>query len=401
MMLIPRSVKLATIVGMGMQIALVGMTSVKMVVSDKDTLVGLGDIHSYEVWLTIVSLVMIGSLLYHQVTGSIVLGIFVLTVIHSVVSHTIPTKLFEIPDFTTAFDQSIYIDLKDIDIMKIWPALLSFVFVGIIDVSGVIYGMASLAKIIKHDGTVPGTTSAFIAVSISTLLSAFTGGSPIIVYVESAAGIKEGGRTGLTAIFISLFFLLSMFFTPLLSQIPAIATAPVSMLIGAMMMSQATEIDWNNMSEAIPAFLTMIFMPFTFSITNGIVVGLLTSFMFYFTTGQIFMDFDKLLCGNDFVDNYNLEVGVKDTEMFPFNTNNSNNNNSLFNKQYKSDVTNDYNTYNNISETQIDLINNKNSNISRDNLIFLDDQQFVRIPSLILTRRDSEALKKSTNTHTN
>lgn len=156
--------------------------------------------------------------------------------------------------------------------------------------SGVIYGMAKSADLVSEDGVVPGAKMTFMAVSLGTLLSAITGGTPIIVYVESATGIKEGGRSGLSAVLIGLLFIICLPFAPVLASIPLTATSPVAMLIGAMMMSQAKEIDWYNMSEAIPAFLTLSVMPFTFSITDGIVFGLLSAGAFYVTTGQIFID---------------------------------------------------------------------------------------------------------------
>ena len=134
----------------------------------------------------------------------------------------------------------------------------------------------------------------FYATSIGTMLAASLGCTPIIVYVEAAAGIAEGGKTGLTAIVTGVLFLISVFFAPLFASIPAIATAPVLMLIGAMMMSTAKQIDWDDMMEAVPAFLTIIMMPYTFSITNGIMFGLFSSFVFYVFTGTIFTDLKVL-----------------------------------------------------------------------------------------------------------
>jgi len=150
--------------------------------------------------------------------------------------------------------------------------------------------MSSLAKLTTKDGNVPGSSYAFLGASAGTIVGACTGSTPLIVYVESAAGIKEGGRTGLTSVVVGILFLISLVFAPLFGAVPATATAPVSILVGAMMISQATEIDWDNMTEAIPAFLTLIIMPITFSITNGIIFGLLAAFLFYITSGQAYSD---------------------------------------------------------------------------------------------------------------
>lgn len=292
MKLIPRSVKLATIVGMGLQIALVGMTSVQLVVPNPQTIVGLGDLTSFRIWMSLTGLIVIGSLLYHEIPGGILIGILAITVVTWYVEDSFPNSLVQFPSL--GIDPSEFVDLSEFSFVKSFQGIAAFLFIGIIDVSGVIFGMASLADLTDDHGHVPGATGSFIAVSLGSIVSALTGGTPVIVYVESATGIKEGGRSGLTAVLIGFFFLLSLFFAPLLANIPLTATSPVAILIGAMMMSQAKEIDWNNMSEAIPAFLTLIIMPFTFSITNGIVFGLIAAFCFHVTTGQLFKDM-KLL----------------------------------------------------------------------------------------------------------
>jgi adenine/guanine/hypoxanthine permease len=290
---IPRSVKVATIVGMGLQIALVGMTSVNLVVANPQTIVGLGSLANYKIWFSICGLVMIGSLLFHQIQGAILIGIILLTILTWLVEDSFPSYITQFPTMRTGVSD--YIDFANYDWILGLPGVISFLFIGIIDVSGIIFGMSSLAKLTRKDGTVPGSLYGFLAASIGTIISAATGGTPIIVYVESAAGIKEGGRTGLTAVIIGLLFVISLVFAPLFAEIPVTATSPVAILVGAMMMSQAVEIDWNNMSDAIPAFLTLTIMPLTFSITNGIVFGLLAAMMFYVTTGQAYTDLKQHL----------------------------------------------------------------------------------------------------------
>ena len=116
------------------------------------------------------------------------------------------------------------------------------------------------------------------------------GSTPIIVCVETASGVREGGRTGLTAIVVGLYFLASIFLAPIFTAVPTVATAPVLMLIGVMMMGESAKINWENMNEALPAFITIILMPLTFSITNGMILGIAFSMAFYVTTGQIFQD---------------------------------------------------------------------------------------------------------------
>jgi len=389
MKLIPRSVKLATIVGMGLQIALVGMTSVKLVVPNEQTIVGLGDIHSPEIWLSIIGLVLIGSLLFHQVQGGILIGIFVMTLIDWIMNKHFPSEFVQFPDLR--IDMSQFISFENFDVGRCMTGILAFLFIGVIDVSGVIFGMASLAKLTEPDGTIPGATPTFVAVALSTIVSACTGGTPVIVYVESAAGIKEGGSTGLTAVFISFYFILSLFFAPVLSVIPLIATAPVAILVGAMMMSQSTEIDWNNMAEAIPAFLTLVTMPFTFSITNGIVLGLITAFMFYVTTGEIFKDF-WAICGYGMPGSDPLSL-----ELAP-----------LAGPRGSQDAHDHHHaSYGGHSHAHCDrpggVSRHNSGNLSDsgaapavvENYAFMDDQPFVRAPSLILKRRDAEAVRNA------
>jgi len=285
---IPKSVKISTIMGMGLQIALVGMTSVNMVVSNELTIVGLGPIYNLRLWLSLLGLLIIGTLLYHQVTGAILIGICFQTLITWYLEDTFPKTYIDFP--TTKLSPSDLINFSGLDWFKIAPAIMAFLFIGIVDVSGVVFGMSSLANLTEPNGHVPGSLFSFLGCGLGSIVGASFGSAPLIVYVESAAGIEEGARTGLSALFISFIFFSSAFLAPLFSQVPVTATSPVSMLVGAMMMSQAHEIDWNDMSEAIPAFLTMTIMPFTFSITNGIVFGLLAAGFFYISTGKAYYD---------------------------------------------------------------------------------------------------------------
>lgn len=288
MRLIPKSVKVATVAGMGLQIALVGMTIVDMVVANPHTIVGLGPLDNYKLWFTIAGLILIGSLLFHQFPGSILVGIFIITIVTWMKEGSYPTSYIEIP--VVQMKVSELINFSDIDLGQMASAIISFLFIGIVDVGAVTFGMASLANITESNGTVPGSLFSFLGCGIGTIIGAMTGSTPVIVYCETAAGIKEGSKTGLTAVVVGSLFLLSLFLAPVFSQVPTTATAPVSILVGAMMMSQAALIDWNNMSEAVPAFLTMVIMPFTFSITNGIMFGLLSAACFSITTGNVVND---------------------------------------------------------------------------------------------------------------
>ena len=292
MAMVPKAIKLSTIVGMGLQIALIGLTSVNVVVANSKTIVGLGPIMHRDVWLSILGLVFLGTLLFHKVKGAILIGILTISLLTWTLDQSFPDRIIDLHEFRFAF---IPLSLSSFDAAKMLPAICSFLFIGVVDVSGVIFGMASLAKLTDFKGDIPGSTYAFLGCGVGTMIAAVMGSSPVIVYVESAAGIQDGGRSGLTAIVTAILFLLSIVFAPLFTQIPATATSAVAILVGAMMMGQATEIDWSRAEEAIPAFLTMTIMPFTFSISNGIVVGLFTALLFHITTGAVFLDIARLL----------------------------------------------------------------------------------------------------------
>jgi AGZA family xanthine/uracil permease-like MFS transporter len=272
------------------------MTSVSLVVPNERTLVTLGPIDNSRLWLAFLGLVFIGNLLHHNIHGAIVIGIFLLTILTWWLEQSFPAKYIQIPVLQNGF--STYIDFSTFEWRKCLAGVVAFVFIGVIDVSGVVFGMSALAGLTKENDEVPGSGFAFLGVSLGSLVGACMGCTPVIVYVESAAGIKEGGRTGIVALVISGFFLISLFLAPVFGSIPVTATAPVSILVGVLMLSQATEIHWDDMTQAIPAFLTMTLIPFTFSITNGIMFGLLASTFFYVSTGLFFDDVRNGIRGN-------------------------------------------------------------------------------------------------------
>ena len=289
--MIPKAIKLSTIVGMGLQVAFIGLTSVNVVVANPKTIVGLGPVMQKEVWISIMGLVFLGTLLFHKIKGAILVGIIGISLFTWTLDQSFPTKVIDFPSFENAL---VPLSLSSFDAVKMIPAICTFLFIGVVDVSGVVFGMASLANLTTFSGNVPGSMFAFLGCGVGTILGAAMGSSPVIVYVESAAGIQDGGRSGLTAIVTAILFLLSIIFAPLFTQIPSTATSSVAILVGAMMMGQATEIDWSRTEEAIPAFLTMTIMPFTFSISNGIVIGLFTALLFHMSTGALFNDLSRM-----------------------------------------------------------------------------------------------------------
>jgi AGZA family xanthine/uracil permease-like MFS transporter len=292
MKVVPECVKYGIVVGMGLLIAMIGMVSVELIVPNTDTIVGLGNVASdSKLWLTILGMILVASLLYHNVKGGILIGIAVVAVLQWGTTNTWPTDILDIPMFH--HHQYIHLDVM-IDPTKapvLWTAVGAFLLICVFDISGVIFGLATLGGLIEvPSGQIPGSIWVFLASAVGTLTAAYFGSTPIICCVETASGIKEGGRTGITAIVIGLYFVLSLFLSPLFAAVPNDATAPVLILVGVMMMGESSKVEWHDMSQALPAFLTLVLMPLTYSITNGMIFGLAASMAFYFTKGQFLVD---------------------------------------------------------------------------------------------------------------
>jgi len=286
--IVPESIKLAIVVGMGMLIAMIGMVSVDLIVANPKTLVELGDIGDWKLQVCLLGLILVGTLTIHNVKGGILIGIATLTLFFWQVEGSYPKDIVLLPTIEQPISEKTSLgSIFDVNLMgTMYPAIGAFLVICIFDISGVVFGLSSLA------GISPSSASSvwpFIGSVVGTVVAALVGSTPIIVTVECAAGIKEGGRTGLTAVIISMYFLASLFLAPLFSAVPEQATAPILMLIGAMMMGEAGKIDWSNMKDALPAFLTIVMMPLTYSITNGMVFGLISAAAFYVTSGEVFV----------------------------------------------------------------------------------------------------------------
>ncbi len=291
MKVVPQAIKYAIVVGMGLLISMIGLVSVRLIIANENTLVELGNVWGDpELLVCMAGILLVGSLIYHDIKGAILIAIAILTFTIWTMRDAWPDKVFQIPALPTVayWDPMVIFDFEKASVL--YPAVGAFVLICIFDISGVMFGLATLGGIIKNNGEIPGSQWAFVASSIGTIVAALTGSTPIIVCVECASGVREGGRTGLTAVVVGLYFSASIFLAPLFGTVPDVATAPVLVLVGVLMMGEASKISWENMSEALPAFLTIILMPLTYSITNGMIFGLLFAAAFYVTTGQLFAD---------------------------------------------------------------------------------------------------------------
>ena len=284
---IPKVIKDAIPIGIGLFITLIGLKNAGIVVGNEPTLVGLGDFSQHSVWIALLGLVITAVLYVRNVNGAILIGIACATVFGFALGDvTLPEGAIVAlpPSLEPIFGEAI----KPMLSAEGWSRILSldmlivvftFLFVNLFDTVGTLIGVVSKAGIADKDGNFPQMKKALLSDALGTTFGAILGTSTVTAYVESAAGVASGGRTGLTALSTALFFILALFFAPLFLMVPAAATAPALIIVGLFMVSSVAKINFNEMSEGLPAFITMVFMPFTYSIAEGIVFGIL-SFMF-------------------------------------------------------------------------------------------------------------------------
>ncbi|MCF7947313.1 MAG: NCS2 family permease [Spirochaetia bacterium] len=270
---IPKNVKRAISVGIGLFIAFIGLQNAGLIVNDEATLVVLGDVTSPVTLLAIIGLLITGVLLAYKVKGSLLIGIVATTIIGLPLGITsLPSGSWAPPSLAPVLFQFDFSQVFTIDMLVV---LFTFLFVDMFDTVGTLIGVSTKAGLINKDGSIPNAKGALFADAIGTTLGACMGTSTVTTYVESAAGVAEGGRTGMTAFTTAILFLLALFVSPLFLMIPGAATAPALVLVGLFMMSPIIHIDFEDYTEAIPAFLTIIMMPLAYSIADGIMFGML------------------------------------------------------------------------------------------------------------------------------
>lgn len=299
---IPGTLKVAVSVGIGLFICFIGLQSSGIVAANESTLVSLfslkgslmtGSFHTagITVILAILGVVITWILLQKNVKGNILIGIlitWVLGIICEAVGFyvpnpdqgffsVIPTTLVSMPASMAPTFGKCFDGFKMIgNIGDFLVVMFAFLFVDMFDTLGTLIGCASKANMLDKDGKLPGIKGALLADSVGTTVGSVFGTSTVTTFVESSSGIAEGGRTGLTAITTGVLFILALFLSPLFLAIPAFATAPALIVVGFLMVQQVGKIAWNDLTEAIPAFVTIVAMPFTYSISEGIALGILT-----------------------------------------------------------------------------------------------------------------------------
>ena len=271
---IPMSLRNAIGAGIGLFIAFIGLKSAGVVVADGATLVALGDVTSGSALLAFIGLVITGFMYSRNVPGAILLGIIITMVIGIPLGVTEFKGIVSAPEsIAPIFCQFEFDQIFSVDMLVV---VFTFFFIDMFDTVGTLVGVCTKAKMLDENGNIHRVKQAFMADSIATTFGAMLGTSTTTTYVESAAGVAQGGRSGLTALVVGCCFVIAMFFSPLFLSIPSAATAPALIIVGLLMAEQIKNVDFDDFSESIPAFVCMIMMPLTYSISNGILIGMIT-----------------------------------------------------------------------------------------------------------------------------
>lgn len=283
---LPLVLKESIPVGIGLFIALVGLKSGGLIESNSGTLVTIGNLSNHHVWIAILGTLVTGVLLALNVNGAILIGIVSATVFGVILGDVkLPDGSWVSlpPSIEPIFAKFEWDHIFSFDMLIV---VFTFLFVNLFDTIGTLIGVVSKAGLTDKEGNFPQIKKALFADALGTTVGSVLGTSTITSYVESAAGVAAGGRTGLTGVSAALMFIVALFFAPLFFQIPPSATAPALIIVGLFMFTAVAKIDFNDMTEAIPAFITITFMPFTYSIAQGIVFGMLSYCCLKLFTGK-------------------------------------------------------------------------------------------------------------------
>ncbi len=271
---IPRGLKMAISAGIGLFLAIIALKNAGVVVDHPATLITLGDPTSWPVILAFLGFFAIVALNHLKVPGAVIIGILAVTVVGVVLGVSEWKGLASLPpDPSPTFLQ---LDLGGALQIGLITIVFTFLFVDLFDTAGTLVGLAHRAGLLDEQGRLPRLGKALIADSTATAGGALFGTSTTTSYIESAAGINAGGRTGLTAVTVAVLFLLALFFSPLAQTVPAYATAPALLFVACLMTRGLSEIDWEDITESAPAVVTAIAMPLTFSIAHGMGIGFIT-----------------------------------------------------------------------------------------------------------------------------
>ena len=271
---IPLSLRNAIGAGIGLFITFIGLNSAGVIVNNDATLVGLGDITSGSALLALIGLLLTGFMFMRNVPGAILIGILITMVIGIPMGVTEFKGIVSHPEsISSIFCKFEFDKVFTLDMLVV---VFTFLFIDMFDTVGTLVGVCTKANMIDEKGNIFRLRQAFMADAIATTFGAMLGTSTTTTYVESAAGVAQGGRSGLTALSVAGCFAVALFFSPLFLSIPAAATAPALIIVGLLMMEPITKIPFDDFSEAIPAFVCVVMMPLSYSISNGILLGMIS-----------------------------------------------------------------------------------------------------------------------------
>ncbi|EMW71113.1 putative permease yicO [Escherichia coli 2747800] len=281
---IPLSLRIGITSGIGLFIALMGLKNTGVIVANKDTLVMIGDLSSHGVLLGILGFFIITVLSSRHFHAAVLVSIVVTSCcglffgdVHFSGVYSIP------PDISGVIGE---VDLSGALTLELAGIIFSFMLINLFDSSGTLIGVTDKAGLIDSNGKFPNMNKALYVDSVSSVAGAFIGTSSVTAYIESTSGVAVGGRTGLTAVVVGVMFLLVMFFSPLVAMVPPYATAGALIFVGVLMTSSLARVNWDDFTESVPAFITTVMMPFTFSITEGIALGFMSYCIMKVCTGR-------------------------------------------------------------------------------------------------------------------
>lgn len=285
---IPSTLKLAVTGGIGLFIAFIGFVNGGIVIKDENTMVSIGNFTHANVVITVLGIIIIVVLLKKQIKGAMLWGILVSSVVAWIYALirpeaaaaygiSLPTGIFKFESLSPIAGKLDFSYL--IDPSKIWPFItivLTFLFVDFFDTVGTLVGVATKVGMVDEKGRVKNAGKALLVDSVGTTVGALMGTSTVTTFVESSAGVAEGGRTGLTSVTTGILFLIAMFLSPIFIAVPSCATAPALIIVGFFMVENIVKVDFSDYTEGVPAFLTIALMPLTYSIGNGLMMGILS-----------------------------------------------------------------------------------------------------------------------------
>lgn len=293
---IPKQIRFAVSAGIGLFITLIGFSNAGFITA-KDPLIGLGHLNAITVTF-IVGVFITAILIVKNVKGSLILGIIITTLLSipigrlygdaSAITHGTPQLvawkgLIAAPDFSLMFKLDLVNSLK----LAIWPVTFAILFTDLFDSLSTFVGVSEAANLVDANGEPRNIKQSLTVDAVATGLAGVLGTSAGTAYIESASGVQQGGRTGLTAVVAGLLFIPFMFISPVLSMVPSVATAPALVMVGVFMLKPILKINWEKFDDAIPAFLSLVLIPFTYSITQGIIWGFLGWTVIKLITGKV------------------------------------------------------------------------------------------------------------------